>query len=162
VKRLRLSVVALFMVLPTGMATDARARMGWESLTEPKTMNVVVWIEGLGMDPAALGLIRERVKTMVERRLSEAEIKVPADSDAYLDVNIRVSTRNDSCWADVFLKFMQPELPVDSPPANYVTAWETHTLGVANTSDFPGFIEAVLDECMDDFINDWLAANPKE
>ena len=150
-------LAALLAIMTAGMATDARALMGWESLARPKTMNVAVWVEGIEIDSAELGLIRNCARTMVESRLRGAGIEVPADSDAYLDVNIRVGTRNHSYWAEVFLKLMQPELPEDSASASYVSTWEKQTLGMASTSDLPGLVKAVLDQGMDGFIKNWPA-----
>jgi len=124
-----------------------------------------VAVNELPPEAAELGLTRERLKGLIELRLREVGIKVPAGPGFY--VVATVSTLHvagaGSYAADVLLQLKQLVFlePWPSAPGQYLPTWHTSRLRLVPASGYVHGVENTLKECLDDFIGDWLAANDR-
>jgi len=143
-----------------------------------------VLIEDLSSDAKAAGLSRERLKTLVELKLRMADVKVlPYDEEIpatvlrptlYLRLYIqKVSESYAFAYAVIAtLEFKQlVVLHRNKDIICFATTWEDRQgaviVGTGNDSlvinhRLTNFAEKTVKELVDEFLNDYLAANPKE
>lgn len=121
------------------------------------------------------GLSRDRIRTETELRLRRAGITVfPRISVSqggdfyYLYVNVQVMDAGDGSYVfNVEVEFIQEGLlsrfasnKYPTLPQQMVSTWSNSTLGIAGREKLSSIKDAVTD-LVDQFANDYLAANPK-
>lgn len=181
-------LAAVLVMLTAGVVTDGEARQGWETLEGHKVIMPVVEVDP---SAAAFGLNRKHVERVVELRLREAGIRVASlisYFSGYLYVNIAAGGESTTKATSVRVEYGQrvvPVLPL-TPHKRFTlraiarldneenamrtglalvylaTTWSCEVLGLVSAPLFTKHIEVGLDRCMDEFINDWFAANPRE
>ena len=143
-----------------------------------------VLIEILPPDAKTIGLSKERLKTLVELKLRMADVKVlPYDEEIpatvlspYLYLNLNVKKISES-YAFAYavmatLKFDQlVVLHRNKDIICFATTWDDRQgaviVGTGNDSlvinrRLTNFAEKTVKELVDEFLNDYLAVNPKE
>ena len=143
------------------------------SLVGIKGINVYI---GLGKDAKSAGLTEEQLKTDVELKLRLAGIKVNSIEDA-VQLSVQIVARSYDAElsilhsAEIKLK-QQVRLcrniytAIDSL-SGYgqtvnATTWNNGTAGTCPTTEFPESVRKNVKDSMDEFINDYLTANPKK
>ena len=154
------------------------------AVSDPETLQgvkgIAVVIEILTPDAKAVGLSRERLRTLVELKLRMAGVKVitirkknlaeALVPSLYLNLNV-VETRSNRAYAYVFgatLNFNQLVVLLrDRDIICTATTWDKQQGGVrvgtgngSPATDLTNFAEEIVEIVVDEFLNDYLAANP--
>jgi hypothetical protein len=133
---------------------------------------VVVLIESIDPQAVAAGLTAAKVRTDVELRLRRAGIKIPRSADemakdqGYLDVILNLMRNPDMpVWAIVVEVQLSQAAQLERPnaPIPYVlaTTWKTGDFGFVGSNLLTSRVRESVDDCVDKFINAYLAANQK-
>ena len=141
-----------------------------ETLTGLKGVGVLV--EDLTTVEKEAGLTKSQIQTDVELKLRLAGIKVLSKEErikifggAYLYVtinSIKLSPSTNIAF-NIYVSLRQDALLLkDWNTICPAGTWEQHAIGVAPRSYFVGDARKGLKDAVDKFINDYLAANPKE
>ncbi len=162
-RHLRFCVVAAAFLVLAGCAGGQVLPVGAEQESLRRHDRIKVVIEKLPQEAAAGGLSAERLQAIVEARLREAKIKTTGKPTPYLHVSLATLRvpEAESYATNVFLEFKQLVFfePWLSAPAQYLGTWHTSRLKLLPESAYAPGVEQALDECMDDFMADWYAAN---
>ena len=131
---------------------------------------VCVAVEPIKEDAERDGLGRDQVNTDVELKLRQAGVTVLTQEQAlssagavYLHVNVHTlkSTQGDLYAYDVHLEVHQPVRLIRDPTVAALAAtWSVGSLGLAGAERLRSVRDIVRDQT-DQFINAYLAANPK-
>ncbi len=141
--------------------------LGWaqsskiESLRGLRAISVV--IEDLGPDEESLGLTKSRLQTRVELRLRRSGITVLEDAIPFLYVNINVKKTSTGLYAvatEVSLK-QQVYLVRDSSIEITGVTWNVASVGTVGENRLARSILDHVGKYVDEFANDYLAANPR-
>lgn len=151
-------LIALLLILTSTFLVGASGRSTLKGL---KHFNVV--IEDL--EPAAeqAGLSRDRLKTDVELRLRRARLPVAeGHQDAFLYVHISVerTATNGLAYCVRVSLAENAVLARDKAIFTLAETWKRAGIGVTPSSDFVSEARQAVGDQVDDFINDYLAANP--
>lgn len=144
----------------TGLVANDR-----DSLRNIGKFGVVV--EQINFEVEHYGLSRDQIQADVELRLRKIGIQILSSDDtlfAYLYVNVGLcKSSNEDVYAfDVDVEFKQPvTLLKDNKMFFGATTWSKSIIGIINTKNLTKIREAVAD-LTDQFLNDYLAANPKK
>jgi hypothetical protein len=163
--------LALFLLRPL-CAGAAENRIPFHGLKE-----IAVFVEDIDQDAVKDGLSKEQIKSAVETRIREAGIKVvPVEKSLSLPtspyLNIIVSTVKFSSGLEyvygisvqlkqvVVIERKKPGIP----PKTYLwaTTWEkSDGVDITSVEDLAGNVRGHINEKIDAFIGEYLAANPK-
>ncbi len=141
--------------------------LGWaqsskiESLRGLRAISVV--IEDLGPDEESLGLTKSRLQTQVELRLRRSGITVLEDAIPFLYININVKKVPTGLYAvatEVSLK-QQVYLVRDSSIEITGVTWNVASVGTVGENRLARSILDHVGKYVDEFANDYLAANPR-
>lgn len=124
---------------------------------------VEVVVESLEAEAEKHGLTKKALQTAVELRLRQHGIKVnPGEPFLYIHVNAFVNEAFSFSVVTIRVKFVQPAVLLLNPKIRaYVITWQYANTFLYSLDKLRGVRENVLD-FVDKFINDYLAANPKE
>ncbi len=163
--------LALFALLLAPSTASAQGRSYFDSLIavsrrEPLVglgMTIPVVLEGIDEQGRDAGLSQQAIKNQVELRLRQASISVAAESfglEHFLYVVVTLAGTRANYAANVSVQF-QDYVEVSNGTTTFVTTWDSGKvlLGGAPPN---GRVRSALDELLDEFLNDWLAANPSE
>jgi hypothetical protein len=113
-----------------------------------------------------------QVRTDVELKLRRAGIRLTDRSDSYpkIVVNVRAA-KNETLGRGIaiypfiinveLVSFINAEMDAKKPPRRLFAAiWETDKVGMFGSARLQE-IRGLVNDCVDEFINDYLAANPK-
>jgi len=133
---------------------------------------VRVVIEDLSPDAERDGLSKPTLQTDVELKLRQAGITVltretgnPAPGDPWLYLNVATVKRSTGLYAfNVYLKLNQ-DVRLTRAPSTMMSAvtWDAlGTVGIVGSEPFSSTVRGVVKDQVDQFINAYLAANPKK
>jgi hypothetical protein len=159
--RLYIAVLLLFAT-PIGRAADEEITR--RSLRGLK--GVAVLVESLKPEVEANGLTRVAIQTDVELKLRQTGIPVLdlGNANAVLDVAVSVITHLDTLWPYVIeVQLLQDAALVRDPSivAPFARSWHVTVFGYVGKDGIRGRRDDVKDQ-VDQFINAYLAANPKK
>ncbi len=130
-----------------------------------------IFVVNLNEDAESTGLTKEQLKMSVELKLRLVGIKVNSEEEwfasshsACIYVQITSVGLNNipSSVYDVSINFKQDVTLVRSPYSTVnATTWERSLVGFCPQNDFQKIVQDTVKDLMDDFINDYLTANPK-
>ena len=132
-----------------------------ESLRGLQAVSVV--IEDLGPDAESLGLTKSRLHSQVELRLRRSGITVLEDAIPFLYININLKKVPTGLYAvatEVSLK-QQVYLVRDSSIEITGVTWKVGSVGTVGEDRFAKSILNHVTRYVDEFANDYLAANPR-
>jgi hypothetical protein len=99
------------------------------------------------------------LRTDVEIRLRRAGVVVDSTEPTYLYVNVNALRSSlGGCVYAILVKFEQPAF-LPSGRTVIAATWDSGTLGTTPQTD-GRHIRDVLGDLVDQFVNDWLSANP--
>ncbi|MCC6543717.1 MAG: hypothetical protein IT392_04340 [Nitrospirae bacterium] len=141
--------------------------LGLRSLRGLKGIRVVV--EGLEPEAEKDGLIREQIRNDVELRLHKAGIKVytkdefpTATGIPSLDVNVTAKKHNETSlyYYNISVNLFQRVALIRDPDINgFGTTWFTGWVGAVSSRRIRN-VRVHINDCVDEFISDYLIANP--
>jgi hypothetical protein len=137
------------------------------ALTEPQKAlvglkGVYVVVGDMEPEAARLGLTEAQIKTDVELRLRKAGIRVLTEGWPHLTVNLTILIGSPHSSYNTVLSLFEP-VTLDRGIRAYGSIWNTGYLGQFMTQeDMKSKIREPLGDRVDNFINDYLAANPKK
>jgi inhibitor of cysteine peptidase len=137
---------------------------------------IYVLVEPLPVWTEQYGLTVQETQTQVELRLRQDGIKVLSKIESahtvgkvFLYVNINtlklpVYIGREECPVSCSLALRQ-DVYLARDRAKFVggaATWDMSSVGLCSTNQLPKFIKTSIDNLLDQFINDYLAANPTE
>jgi hypothetical protein len=130
---------------------------------------IPVVVEELDSEAQADGLTRLQIQTECELRLRRAGIVVPVDEQRtedqpylYVYVNVFPANSNTQYIYNANLEFRQRVSLLRSRSISVLaTTWNTGTTGIVLRQNLKK-VQASVAELMDEFMNAYLAANPKK
>jgi hypothetical protein len=155
---LMIAVLLLLMPFPAAGYHEKR-----DALRGLKGVNVFVY---LNAEAERLGLIRDQVKTDVELRLRKAGIKVLIEKESFETPGVpTLWVAVDMIISDIYVFNVRVHLREEVKLARgfytFGEIWEGGVFGAIRTGNIRKIRESVGDE-VDEFINDYLAVNPKK
>ena len=151
------------LLLAVPAFSDAASEPGWSrNGLETESQSVPYVVEILTPDAKRIGLTESQVGSKVELRLVSAGL-VPGDprvsTDYYLYVRVLVAGDAFSCELQFRrgVEFVGARNTRFSLPG--ARTWDRLTIGTHGGR--AEYVVAVLDELLDQFLNDYLKANPK-
>lgn len=156
-------------VVPSQPATQADLGYTDKPLTGLK--GVAVWIGNLRPDAIADGLDSAQLKTEVELRIRNAGIKVfdkPSDADnnslASLDININTLKDDGGLYAfSIQVSLIElVRLGRTVPKLSQAQTWHSDSVGIVGRINMATSIRQYVSDKADEFINAYLAQNPKQ
>ena len=157
---LKLLIVGVLLVGLVGRSEGAD-KHELESLRGIESFDVVV--ECLDTESQEHGITVEKIKTAVELRIKRTGIRVGDKEESYLYV--QVTTLWDEAGffcAAVYVGFNQKVVLKKNKISNFVTTWKTAYLLKGPTKTASSQIFESINDRIDEFLNDYLAANPKD
>ena len=144
-----------------GMAAGARGdEYERKTLRDVGPFKVVVLKPGdSALQP---GLTYDAIETAIELRLRRDGIKLADKSSAYLEVSVAVGTlRPDLTLWKLNVEFLQPATLRGSGELAIASTWREDRVSFCRPSEMRGEVMETIDGFVDQFINDYLAANEK-
>jgi predicted secreted protein len=163
----------IFVVLFIGIfaAINYAAGAKWESRSLAGLQGIAVVVEQIDQEAKRYGLTGEALQADTELKLRQNGIKVfseqerlqtPEMPQLYINVNVVVREEIEFSAANTHVAFKQVVLLKRDPTnACVATTWEAGGVSMGETADLKGVREDVK-ALVDQFINDYLAANPKQ
>ncbi len=153
------SLTVLSLLVETAMVNGA-GPLERASLTGITEMNVIV--ENFSPKAIGLGLDRDVLKSSTELRLRRSGVKVSDSAIQYIYINVNLVPVFDGTYVvyNAEVTFIQKAQLLANQKVHSVTTWstgQTGGVGKQNVRD----IRHVIDDLIDAFINDYLAANQK-
>jgi hypothetical protein len=123
------------------------------------TIKVSVGSLGPGIEQPVIR--REQVQTDVELSLRKAGIRIDEQSPALLQVVVSILEASRSHYAySIRVELLQPAvLKRDPSIATPARTWERGATGIMNKGELVSDVRQTIKEFLDDFCNDYLAAN---
>jgi hypothetical protein len=151
----RLAWVALFFVLPTSLT--AQTELKRKALAHTPSFSVTV--EKLRENAVDAGLDENQLKVDAELRLREAHIKLVDDPapDAYLYIWVNTLKVGEEGWVFQVHVGFNEYVTLHNKKQVYAETW--HTGGLGTTTNLVSKIRGAVGDDVDEFINDYLAAN---
>jgi len=158
-----LCVAFLGLIVSLALGSD-KSNSERDSLKGIKEMDVVV--EHFSDDQKKLGFNTDSFKTQVELRLRHSTIKITENADPFLYININVHLiegqrvlpiEGQRVLLNIEVRFEQPARIIANDKIMLVTTWNKGMVGIGNLQ----WTKEIVDELVDKFINDYLAANQK-
>jgi len=151
-------------VIVYGHASDGAPGPQGESLASITSLSVVV--EDISPEMRSLGLDPDVIRTDTEFRLRRSGIKVEAGPDRpWLCIMTQHVDRGRSFYYfTVRVFFYQLGTLLSNGKTMYVITWDRRAIGGGGgkmTTDTIRHIRKSISDMVDEFINDFLAANPK-
>ncbi|MGA9754851.1 MAG: hypothetical protein WBV23_06880 [Desulfobaccales bacterium] len=159
-----MALVVVLLLLPAvshALTDEQKALVGLKG--------VHVLVENLKPEIERLGLIRDQIQTDVEMRLRKAGARVLTEKESqgtpgmpYLYVNVNAVTKPGSTFCAYSIKVqLKKKVAIESGFKIPGVVW--HTTGYAGTCKITNItqIRNLVGDQVDQFINDYLAANPK-
>jgi hypothetical protein len=170
---MKAGILVLACCLVATQRASAKGDLERKTLAGLDGFDVVV--ENLDDGATAAGLDRDRLKTTVELKLRQTGIRVlteeesiKSDRGAYLYVRpgvIAIESCNATRFAyDLEVRLVQ-SVAIDATPKTIHTrgaTWHSGSIGYGGGKE--AFMHAFadsLEECLNEFLNDYLAANPR-
>jgi inhibitor of cysteine peptidase len=137
---------------------------------------IYVLVEPLPVWTEQYGLTVQETQTQVELRLRQDGIKVLSKIESahtvgrvflYVNINTQKSPvymGREECPVSCSLALRQ-DVYLARDRAKFVggaATWDMSSVGLCSANQLPKFIKTSIDNLLDQFINDYLAANPKE
>ena len=162
----------IFVVLFIGIFAVITCAAGaeWEHRSLAGLQGIAVVVEQIDQKAKMSGLTGEALKADTEMKLRQNGIKVfseqqrlqePGMPYLYINVNVVLREEIDFSAANIHVAFKQFVLLKRDPTnACLAATWEAGDISTGKTADLIGLRENVK-ALIDQFINDYLAANPK-
>lgn len=117
-------------------------------------------------------MTRRSIITAIELRLRRNGIKVTDDPSQYLYVTINTMIPQASepvlrqvlqeiVVGSVEVRFIQQARLLANNKKSFVTTWENGNILYVRTKNAPSYIKSIVNDFVDEFANDYLAANPE-
>jgi hypothetical protein len=156
--------IAFLLITSVSLAGDELEQRALRGLN-----GVYVLVEVLNPEAERLGLTQDQIKTDVELRLRKAGVRVLTNEDRYktpgmpyLYVNVNTSFKSGTGLCAHSVGVELKEMVMLARRFETVgSIWRTGsvgTVGIANIKELRGSVGDLVDE----FINDYLAANPNK
>jgi hypothetical protein len=135
-----------------------------------KGVAAVVVADPLIQDPLSTMIPAESLKAAVELRLRQSDVKVltiGGKQKAQGALQVKINNLNVKGGYIVFfvsLELQQAEVPInpaDPPRIERVITWQAGSLAMISPDNLR-VVKDQLDDLVTEFLNDWLAANPKK
>jgi hypothetical protein len=165
--RFFLTFTGLILFGQAGMAQLPNQKNALRSLSSP---NVEVEVQDASFQRSVLS--ESQVRTDVELKLRRAGIRLTDRSDSYPKIVVNVRAAKDETLGRgialypfsinvELVSFINAEMDAKKPPRLlFAIIWETDKVGMFGSSRLQE-IRGLINDCVDEFINDYLAANPK-
>jgi len=153
--------VTAFLGLYSVYAVEERDDLKGLHLKGPPGVDVM--IGPLQPEVEKHGLTEEAIKTTVEFRLRRHGIRVnPSRLVLHIIVNVLIDEEFGCTAVNVLVEFLQPAVLLFNPKTQTSAAtWSKSIITLAPLDEITGVMTGVQ-TLVDEFINDYLAANPKE
>jgi hypothetical protein len=161
---------AVFMVLLIGLAarTTAQTPSAWSFDDFKGLSGVQVIVAPVDEDAERDGLTRAAIQTSVEATLRLADIRVLAQAEGaktlgkpVLGVSVDTLASNGFYVYNIRVELRQTVQSLVRPGVAYdATTWNRGKFGTVDAANVRELHDAVND-FVDEFVNDWLTANPK-
>jgi len=133
---------------------------------------IYVMVEPLPEWTKQYGLTKNEIQTQVELRLCQDGIRVLSKEKSdqsmgraflYVNINAQIYKEREECPVSCSLELRQDiYLARDRDKfVGGVATWDMGSVGLCRTNQLPKFIKTSIDNLLEHFINDYLAANPK-
>jgi hypothetical protein len=120
-------------------------------------------VEGFSAEASNLGFDPDAIKTAAELRLRRSGVKVDESPlVSYLYINVNLVPVLDSLFVtyNASVEFKQQAELIANEKTQVVTTWQRSRTGGVGVKSVHG-VRRQLDDLLDAFINDYLAANQK-
>lgn len=167
----RMKSISLFAVAAMLASATAWGELVHKEETLRGLSGVGVLVEDIKKKAEEKGLTEERVQTTVELELRKVGIKVLSEEQLsntpgapYLYINIHAVVRDDGfVLHNISLELKQTvALARDDSTTCIATTWSKGSLGTAGAEKIDQIRSVALVSLLEEFLNDWLAVNPKE
>ena len=167
-KRERVSLLVVAMLLVMSPCANAESAKN-QRATLKGIESLYVVIINLDPDAAKVGLTPTMVRKDIELKLKAAGITVPLElignDEPYLNVviNLHYDTSNDFVYYSVSVSLIQPVVLLrDANLSCSARTWFISSTGGAPKKESVRLMNDEINKRVDQFINDYRAANPKK
>ncbi len=166
------SVLALTLVLGVVSITQSMSWAADRALLDLEAVRVIVLLDSLSIEPSET--LKARVTTDTELRLRMAGLDVYSIGDEpggpfgrliTILQDIDLDDERHTYIYNVSMNFLRPvTLPWDTATAGryWCVLWERETMGIVSKAEYRDKVRNTAKDLTDQFINDYLAANPKK
>ena len=154
-------IAVLLFLLCANLAVAGDDPYARDSLTGITGITVIV--EGFSTEASNLGFDPDVIKTAAELRLRRSGVKVdesPLLSYLYINVNLVPVLDGQYVTYNASVQFRQEAKLIANEKTQIVTTWRRSYTGGIGVKRVHG-VRRKLDDLLDAFINDYLAANQK-
>jgi len=146
-------------------------KLNWNVQSLVGIRGISLLIEDLGENAKAAGLAEDQLRTDIEMNLRQAGIKVNSKEEylasgdrACLYVNVSALKRDDLFIYSISVEVTQTAVLVRRPNriCPSATTWQSGAFGSVGATYFVETIRSRVKDNTNDFINDYLTANPKQ
>jgi len=164
---MRKTSILFLTVMLASSQVAASSDDGRRSLKGISAVSVVVM--PLGAEAQSAGLTKKQLKTDVELKLRQANIKINEVGPVFLHVNVNYiegqttsGLKTGSFCASIMMVLSQLAFPIQNLELVRVSTWFRIGLSTGPSRDAESEVRSQVRDYVDQFINDYLAANPKE
>ena len=129
---------------------------------------VYVLVESPKPEAQSLGLTKDQIKTDIELRLRKAGIRMLTEKEwlgspdyPHLSVTVAAITRAGS-YSYMLQLYLSESVTLARGNSVMGVIWQTYRIGIGNEQNTETKTQEQVGDMVDDFINDYLAANPKK
>ena len=139
-----------------------RAEIGSAAFSLRGIESMDLAVEGLGAAAKAIGLTKQQLQTDVELKMRTAGVKVDDSAGPYLYLNVGVvhSGATGRVAFSITLKFRQMGTFLDGYEG-HGTTWDKNSFGMSGERGAARYIRESVGDRVDEFLNDYLKANPR-
>jgi hypothetical protein len=148
------------LLLFTSPAATAQTE-GSESASLEGWTEIGLVVEPIGSDAVALGLSRQQIRSQTERRLRKAGLTIAETALGRVYVHIGLVAGKLGYSGAVQVGFVQ-RVTLGNGRRSWGTTWERGRVLGGPHDSLAGHFGELLDDLLDSFIEDWLAANPPQ
>jgi len=128
---------------------------------------VYVLVESPKPEAQSLGLTKDQIKTDIALRLRKAAIRMLTEKEwlgspdyPHLSVTVNAITRGGS-YAYMVQLYLSEFVTLARGNSVMGVIWQTYRVGIGNEQNTETKTQERVGDMVDEFINDYLAANPK-
>jgi hypothetical protein len=129
---------------------------------------VYVLVESPKPEAQSLGLTKDQIKTNIELRLRKAGISMLTEKDwlgspdyPHLSVTVAAITRAGS-YSYMLQLYLSEFVTLARGNRVMGVIWQTYRIGIGNEQNTETKTQEQIGDMVDEFINDYMAANPKK
>jgi hypothetical protein len=153
-------LLPLILLLRTAAAATAQTESR-EGASLAGWTEIGLVVEALNSEAAALGLSEQQIRSQTELRLRQDGLTISETAGGRLYVHVGLVAGKLGYSGVVQLQFVQ-RVTLRNGSRNWGSTWDRGRVMGGPPGDLRDHVSRLLDDLLDIFINDWLAANPRE